>query len=225
MLLRTFEAPLLGATCVVLVDDRGRAVVVDPGAGVAAALGAAVAAEGWVPVAVLATHGHVDHTWDAGLLCQRWAVPLYLHEADAYRLADPFGSLGALGDQLRLLTDEPAPLDPPSVVTMATPPLVTQPLDLGVDLALEALHVPGHTEGSTAFLVEHDGTPTLLSGDVLFAGTVGRTDLPGGDPRAMARSLARLAQQDARTVVVPGHGPQSTIGDELRANPYLRAAR
>ncbi len=224
MLLRTVEAPLLGATCVLLVDDQAQVVVVDAGGGVAEAVLGTVEQEGWTPVAVLATHGHVDHTWDAGLLCREWDVPLHLHEADAYRLADPFGSLGPLGDQLRLMAGLPDPEDPPRVVTCSAAPWVGVRLDLPLAMPIEALPLPGHTEGSTAYLLDLDGRATLLTGDVLFAGTTGRTDLPGGDPAAMTRSLARLAQHGPDTVVVPGHGPRSTIGTELRTNPYLRAA-
>ena len=225
MLMRTVEAPLLGATCTLLVDDAGRVVVVDAGGGVADRVAQIVRDEGWTPVGVLATHGHVDHTWDAGVLCAEWDVPLHLHEADAYRLADPFGTLGPLGAQLRSMAGLPDPLDPPRAATEAGAPWVTAPLDLPFGETVHALPVPGHTEGSTAYLVEVNGRATLLAGDVLFAGSVGRTDLPGGDSRLMMRSLATLARLAADTVVVPGHGPRTTIGEELRTNPYLRAAQ
>ena len=225
MLLRTLEAPLLGATCSLLVDGSGHVVVVDAGGGVAERVLQLVAEHGWTPVAVMATHGHVDHTWDAGALCRAWDVPLHVHEADAYRLADPYGTLGPLGPQLRDMAGLPASLEPPRVATFVVAAGETAPLDLGLDEPIEALHLPGHTEGSTAYLVDVDGSPTALTGDVLFAGTVGRTDLPGGDGAAMAASLRRLAQLPGSTAVVPGHGPRSTIAAELRINPYLRSAR
>jgi glyoxylase-like metal-dependent hydrolase (beta-lactamase superfamily II) len=225
VLLRTVEAPLLGSTCVVLVDDEARAVVVDAGGGVAEVVLGIVESEGWTPIAVLATHGHVDHTWDAGALCAAWDVPLHVHEADAYRLADPFGTLGPLGWQLAEASGLAMPVDPPRVVTHAVPAWTVQGLDLGLGTPVSALHLPGHTEGSTAYLVEVDGAPTMLTGDVLFAGTIGRTDLPGGDQRLMTRSLVCLAEQDPATVIVPGHGPRSTLADERATNPYLRAAR
>lgn len=224
MLLRTLEAPLLGATCVVLADRAGRAVVVDAGGGVARAVRAHLAAQGLTCVGVLATHGHVDHTWDAGELTAQWSVPLHVHAADAYRLADPFGTLGPLGGQLRAAL--PAP--PAPVADLATHDWPAhEPVEVEVGLAepLVALHLPGHTEGSTGYLVDVEGTPTLLTGDVLFAGTIGRTDLPGGDDATMAATLRHLATLPPETVVVPGHGARSSIGAELRANPYLRAAR
>ncbi|HWS57551.1 MAG TPA: MBL fold metallo-hydrolase [Actinotalea sp.] len=228
MILRTLVAPVLGATCSVLADDAGRCVVVDPGGGVAAKVLALVAAEGWIPVAVLATHGHVDHTWAAAELCAAYDVPLHLHADDAYRLDDPFGTLGALGPQLAAMAGLAAPPRPSRVQTFTAQPDGTVRLHLGTPstghLDLAGLHVPGHTEGSTVYLADAPGR-TALTGDVLFAGTIGRTDLPGGDPRAMTLSLARLARLAADTVVVPGHGPTSTIAAELASNPYLRAAR
>ena len=225
MLLQTLEAPLLGATCCLLVDDSGHVAVVDAGGGVAERVVKLVEERGWTPVAVLATHGHVDHTWDAGALCRAWDVPLHVHEADAYRLADPYGTLGPLGPQLRDMAGLPACLEPPRVATFVAAPGQTVLLDLGVDEPVEALHLPGHTEGSTGFLVDVDGSATALTGDVLFAGTVGRTDLPGGDGAAMSASLHRLGQLPGSTVIVPGHGPRSTIAAELRTNPYLRSVR
>jgi hydroxyacylglutathione hydrolase len=219
------SAPLLGATCILIVDERGRVVVVDAGGGVGSEVRERVARHGWQPVAVLATHGHVDHTWDAGELCADWGVPMHIHTADAYRLVDPFATLGPLGDQLAAGAGLKEPRSPDPVLTHAFAPLTLEELDLGLTHPLRALHLPGHTEGSTAYLVDHDGTPTMLIGDVLFAGSVGRTDLPGGDYERMAHSLERLADIDEQTVVVPGHGPQTTISVELRTNPYLRAVR
>lgn len=221
----TFEASLLAATCTLLVDAAGDAVVVDAGGGVARAVLAQVARDGLRLRAVLATHGHVDHTWDAGLLCRAGAVPLVVHAEDAYRLTDPFSTLGPLGPQLVAMAglEDPAPPEPLRAVALA--PQVATDLDVGLGEPVRAVHLPGHTEGSTVYLVETDRGPTALTGDVLFAGTVGRTDLPGGSPAHMAASLAWLATLDPRTVVVPGHGPRTTIGAELRTNPYLRAAR
>ncbi|MDO8107812.1 MBL fold metallo-hydrolase [Isoptericola sp. b441] len=224
MLLRTVEAPLLGATCVLVVDSDARVAVVDAGGGVAERILRIVDREGWTPVGVLATHGHVDHTWDSGRLCREWAVPLHVHEADAYRLAEPFGTLGPLGGQLRAMSDLPGPVEPPRVATFTAEPDAPRPLDVGMTDQLEAWHLPGHTEGSTAYLVHVDGVRTVLTGDVLFAGTIGRTDLPGGDERAMADSLRRLAMLPGEVQVVPGHGPRTSIAAELRSNPFLRAA-
>lgn len=266
MLVHRLVAPLLGASCCV-ISDGGRCVVVDPGGGAAAEIRADVAARGLTPLAVLITHGHVDHVWDAGALADGWGVPAYVHEADAYRLADPFGTLGPMGDQLRAMVPGGAePLVPRDLRTFAAdadgwvdldlaslgtagpdvvpPGLRASPRPGGTTAApasaapfvVRARHLPGHTEGSTVYLVDAatedlptpgaaagpDAVgPVALTGDVLFAGSIGRTDLPGGDHRAMTRSLGRLRELDPATLVIPGHGPTTTIRAELATNPYL----
>ncbi|QAY71119.1 MBL fold metallo-hydrolase [Xylanimonas protaetiae] len=224
-------APVFATNCCVVVDgagDRGAdAVVVDAGAGVAATVQELVAERGWTVRAVLATHGHVDHTWDAAALCAAFGVPLRIHAADAYRLADPFGTLGltrgGVSDALRQALaglglraeDYRAPAD-------------VVPFDAAGDdgagtlvagaLRLRAIPAPGHTEGAT--LYQADGV--LLAGDVLFAGGIGRTDLPGGDDAAMRATLRDVVGAlDPALDVVPGHGPTTTVEREMATNPYL----
>ena len=226
MPIRTVVSPLLGAACHVVADDAGRCVVVDPGWGVTAAVAKVVAAEGWRPVAVLLTHGHVDHTWSAGGVADALGVAVHVHAEDAYRLADPVGSLGPLGAQLAAMVPEVAPPAPPSRVATFTCPGGAAVLDLG-GAAVTALHLPGHTQGSTTYVVHDADGPIACTGDVLFAGTIGRTDLPGGDDAAMARSLRALVAHGAAlgpgTRVLPGHGPATTVGAETATNPWLRA--
>ena len=235
MLIRTVVAPLLGTNCYLVVDDDGRCAVVDPGAGVVDDVVGLVRANGWTPVGVLVTHGHVDHTWSTGALCEAFDVALHLHADDAYRLDDPFGTLGPLGPQLAGLAEGSGtvglPRRPDRVETFTAGPDGTALLRLaGTDedraggLVLTALHAPGHTEGSTVYLLDADG-PVALTGDVLFAGTIGRTDLPGGNASLMASSLRRVAALDPVTAIHPGHGPASRISVELAVNPYLRASR
>lgn len=222
MLIRTVAAPLLGTNCHVVPDGDG-CVVVDPGSGVAAQAREAVAAVGLVPHAILLTHGHLDHTWDAAELSDAWGIPVLVHEDDAYRLADPVGSLGPLGRQLAAMAGFPAgPAVPARVETFRADAEVP-----GVVVGqVRALHAPGHTQGSTVYLVGGAGADAVaLTGDVLFAGTIGRCDLPGGDEPAMAATLRRLAVLDPATRVLPGHGPSTTIGTELATNPYLTAPR
>ncbi|WP_250445973.1 MBL fold metallo-hydrolase [Actinotalea sp. C106] len=227
MLIRTVVSPLLGTNCYVVADDAARCLVVDPGAGVVEEVREVVEEGGWTPVAVLVTHGHVDHTWCAAELCTAYGVPLHLHEADLPRIADPFATLGPLGAQLAQTAAsagmEYRPAD--RVQTFTCAGAARTDLDLAGGAApfgVAALHAPGHTEGSTVYVLE-DGT--ALTGDVLFAGTIGRTDLHGGDGAAMERTLGHLATLPEETVLLPGHGPSSSIGAELRSNPYLRAAR
>lgn len=222
MLIRTVAASLLGANCYV-VPVGASCVVVDPGAGVAGQVRAAVASAGLTPEAILLTHGHLDHTWCAAELSEAWAVPVLVHEQDAYRLADPVGSLGPLGAQLAAMVGSPE--GPPAPARLETFGAEGDAPVTVLD-GVRAVHAPGHTQGSTVYLVDGlEAGETALTGDVLFAGTIGRCDLPGGDERAMAATLRRLALLDAGTRVLPGHGPWTTIGDELTSNPYLHAPR
>lgn len=243
-------APVFATNCCVVVagaDGRDAdCVVVDAGAGVAPEVERLVAERGLAPRAVVATHGHVDHTWDAAALCERYDAPFRIHPADSYRLADPFGTLGldardggdpgvsgalaqALAGTGRRAEDYRAPA-------------VVEPFDVGPDgrgslvagaVRLRTLHAPGHTEGSTLLVArdgddggrdgDGDGGGVVLAGDVLFAGGVGRTDLPGGDAATMARTLRDVVGRlDPGLGVVPGHGPTTTVGRELTTNPYLR---
>lgn len=253
-------APVFATNCCVVVagprDDGGGSVagtardcvIVDPGAGVADEVARLVTENALVPRAVLATHGHVDHTWDAAELCRRYDVPLRLHAADAYRLADPFGTLGpagagaetagvsaaltaALAASGRSVPDHHAPdrVEPfgnAADENGAGPRAADEPTTLVAgQVRLRAVHAPGHTEGSTMYVL--DGAPgqgVVLAGDVLFAGGVGRTDLPGGDPETMARTLRDVVGRlDPALGVVPGHGPTTRVGHELATNPFLRA--
>ncbi len=256
MLLLTVVAPVFGTNCYVLVADDGvRCVVVDAGGGVAADVEALVAQRGLRPLAVLATHGHVDHTWDAARLCETYDVDLHLHEADLYRLADPFGTLGPLAAGVH---DPDGPLAQ-ALTAAGTPPSqyrrptrvrpfgtrTSAEVDLGPARfgggPLLALHAPGHTEGATIYLVTAVPGPesvlptspslstlllgasaSALTGDVLFAGSIGRTDLPGGDGATMLTTLRdRVMTLPPTTVVLPGHGPASRMDHELRTNSFL----
>ncbi len=219
-------APVFATNCCVVVSG-GDCVVVDAGAGVAAQVALLVEDHGWTPRAVLATHGHVDHTWDAAALCDRYGVPMRIHEADAYRLADPFGTLGlgtggvsgALRQAVAALGFAPEDYRAPADVVPfgAAGDDGAGTLEAGA-VRLRVQHAPGHTEGATLYVTED----AVLAGDVLFAGSVGRTDLPGGDPATMRATLRDVvARLDAGLAVVPGHGPTTTVGQELATNPFL----
>ncbi|MGY4642629.1 MBL fold metallo-hydrolase [Cellulomonas sp. URHB0016] len=241
MQLSTVVAPVFAARCTLVVAEHGDCVVVDPGAGVAGQVTELVERHGLRPRALLATHGHVDHTWDAAALVERFDVPFLLHAGDAYRLADPFGTLGVLGG--------PSPHDPSGPLAQALAAAGVAPSAYQMPERVEAFgtavgtrsddvalafgsvhlvarHAPGHTEGSTLYLLDVDGAGLVaLTGDVLFAGSIGRTDLPGGDEAEMGRTLREVvATLPPQTVVLPGHGPGSDVATELATNPYLRAA-
>ena len=155
---------------------------------------------------VVNTHGHSDHIESLARLKELTGAQLAIHELDIPMLSDAMLSGAAMfGFSQHDITAERLLKEGDAI---ALP---------GTDSLLSVLHTPGHTPGSLCLL----GDCMLFSGDCLFAGGIGRVDLPGGDERAMMRSLARLAQLDPHTVVYPGHGPTTTIGDELDRNPWL----
>lgn len=203
-------------------DDTRECVIVDPGPGAAALIGEVLAEHRRRPVAVLATHGHPDHIGDAAAVSEQWAVPVWIHSADQPLLADP--AVGVSRDILGWLEK----VMPDGLVAPASVESYDgrDHLDLA-GLRIELIHAPGHTAGSTLLHVPLPDDPRLdgvvFSGDVLFAGTVGRTDLPVGDPDAMRRTLAGpvLGLPDA-TTVLPGHGSPTLIARERANNPYLR---
>lgn len=236
MQILTVVAPVFGARCSLLVEDDLSCVVVDPGAGAGEQVLDLVARHGLHVRAVLVTHGHADHTWDASLLSRTLDVPVVLHAADAYRLTDPFGTLGLLdprhdpsGPLSQALRAAGVDLDAWSAPQRVEPfgaAAAGRTPDVDLDLGgvhVVAQHAPGHTEGSTLYLVDTgDEDPTVLSGDVLFAGGVGRTDLPGGDPAEMDATLREVVMTLPRgSRVLPGHGPGTHVATELATNPYL----
>ena len=169
-------------------------------------------------VALLATHGHVDHVGGIPTLVRRspGPVPVHLHDADRHMLLDPVGSGGTLGRAL-----EASGLD-------VRPPELVHGLDdgqrlSGAGMTFTALHTPGHTQGSTCFLMDVEGqAPVLFSGDHLFRGSIGRTDLPGGSHPQLLASMAEKVLPLADDVrVLPGHGATTTVGEERRTNPFL----
>ena len=176
------------------------ALVVDPGMGAAAPLMERVAANGLRLHLIANSHGHIDHIFDDAPLMRASEAPLAIHRDDAYRLE----GRNNYGFELESVT--------------ATVDLREgEQVRIG-DLVLDVLHLPGHTEGSVCLYEERGGL--LLSGDVLFAGAFGRTDLPGGSDEQMVSSLARLADVIPGPVrVLPGHGPETTMEREL---PWLR---
>ncbi len=169
-------------------------------------------------VALLATHGHVDHIGGVGELCrgQGEEVPVHIHDHDRHMLLDPIGTSGTLG---QILDYEDLDLRPPELLSG----LDDGQRVSGAGMTFTAIHTPGHTQGSTCFLLEVDGeAPVLFSGDHLFAGSIGRTDLPGGNhEQLMASMAAKILPLDDAIQVLPGHGETTTIGKERATNPFL----
>lgn len=216
MLIAGFPAGSFGTNCYVVATGPGaECVVVDPGQDSADGVEAIALEHRLKPVAVILTHGHIDHIWSVVPVCGAHDIPAYIHPADRALLTDPARGLSAgVGQQL---FGDVKFTEPSDVRELGSEPLLSiAGLDFVVDLT------PGHTPGSVTFRL---GEAALLSGDLLFAGSIGRTDLPGGSHQAMMDSLARviLPLPDSLSVL-PGHGPATTIGAERTANPYLREA-
>ncbi len=218
MLIRSFPAGAFGTNCyAVAPGPRQECVVVDPGMDAVEPLARLLADDGLKPVAVVLTHGHLDHTFSVLPVCDGYDIPAYLHPADSGMLSDP---MRWHGPALAPLIGQVALPDPADVL----------PLDDGAELSLAGVdltvrHAPGHTLGSVVFSLDAGEAPALLAGDVLFAGSVGRVDLPGGSWESMLTSLRDVVLPlDDATVVLPGHGPATTIGRERATNPYLAEA-
>ena len=228
MFVRSLVADAFGTNCYVLAPAEGEeCLVVDPGIGVVDRLQDVLAEHRLRPAAVLLTHGHLDHVYSVTPVCGG-TLGAYIHADDRYRLADPVATLDpALRHALEQQFGRRATWSEPEVVVEITD---RQGLELA-GLHVEVAHAPGHTEGSVLFSLPAlpHGIPapdldrTVLSGDVLFAGSIGRTDLPGGDPAAMTRSLRDVVLRlEDSTLVLPGHGPATTMARERVANPSLQ---
>ncbi|MBX6750665.1 MAG: MBL fold metallo-hydrolase [Micromonosporaceae bacterium] len=231
MLVRAVVAAAFESNCYVVAAGRGQpCLIVDPGIGVLPALEEVLEADNLSPAAVLLTHGHIDHCFSVAPVGDRHGVTAYVHPDDREMVADPEKwisgwLLGLFGGRLPYTApDDVAPLPDDGTITVAG-------LEIRVD------HAPGHTGGSVLFRLTgiasgldappvperlRGGDELCLSGDVLFAGSIGRTDLPGGSTAAMRRTLRdKILPMDDATVVLPGHGPATTIGRERQTNPYL----
>ena len=217
MLIAGFPAGSFAANCYLVAPAAGEeCVIIDPGQDAEPGIAEIVERYRLRPAAVVLTHGHVDHIWSVAPVCGARNIAAYIHPADRALLSDPARGLPMQAGQqlLRGLTFT----EPDDVVELTD----GMTLDLaGVQLVVD--HAPGHTPGSVTFRLPAGADPgTLFSGDLLFAGSIGRVDLPGGDYATILDSLARvcLPLQDD-TAVLSGHGPQTTIGAERATNPYL----
>ena len=216
MLIAGFPAGSWATNCYVVATGPGEpCLIIDPGQQSIDGVHEIIREHRLAPAAVLLTHGHIDHVWSVAPISAEFEIPAMIHADDRYRLVDPAGSsIMAAREQLLAMTKNSLELTEPSDVRLFAE---EEAVDLA-GLQFTVRHAPGHTEGSVVFELPE----VMFSGDVLFAGSIGRTDLPGGDHQRMIESLRRVivpARDDL--VVLPGHGPQTTIGDEKRTNPYL----
>ncbi|MGV1008555.1 MAG: MBL fold metallo-hydrolase [Dermatophilaceae bacterium] len=231
MLTLGFPAAAFDTNCFILARQAGEeCLIVDPGIGVVDQLREVLQQFRLRPGAVLLTHGHLDHVFSVTPVCASGGVAAYIHAADRQRLKDPFGGLEPM--MMHMFESEFGPKsswqEPDDVLELGADATLTI-----AGMTMGTVHAPGHTAGSVMFCF--DDTPdginaevasTVVAGDVLFAGSIGRCDLPGGDEAAMMRSLRDtiLPMPDDR-LVLPGHGPLTTIGIERDSNPFLRNLR
>jgi len=212
MLIAGFPAGSFAANCYLVAPEPGsEAVIIDPGQDAESGIEEVVAKYRLQPVAVLATHGHIDHIWSVAPVCGARHIPAYIHPDDRALLSDPARGLSLLAGQQLF-----------GGITFTEPDDVRELTDgmtlelAGVSLVVD--HAPGHTPGSVTFRLPD----TMFTGDLLFAGSIGRTDLPGGDYPTILDSLARVCLPlPDDTVVLAGHDPQTTIGAERATNPFL----
>ncbi|PRQ11971.1 hypothetical protein C1Y63_03720 [Corynebacterium sp. 13CS0277] len=207
-----FYAPLgpYQTNCYVLVNG-GRAAVIDPGLGAAEMVARLSSEHDFTVERVVLTHGHIDHTRDAGEIAARYGLPVYLHPADKFMVEQP--GEGTSAETARAFNAaDMAPLQN------------LEPLNHGdvidlVGMQCEVRHAPGHSPGCVLLV----GDEVVFSGDVLFAGSIGRTDLADSSPQEMVRSLKeQVLTLDDSLGVLPGHGPATSMRAERRTNPYLR---
>ena len=219
MLVTGFPAGAFAANCYLVAPAPGEeCVIIDPGQDSQRGIEELLDRYRLKPIAVLLTHGHIDHMWSVAPVCGAKGIAAYIHPDDREMLSDPAKGMSLMAKQQFLggLTFS----EPDDVKELADGEVATL---AGLDFRI--CHTPGHTPGSVTFRSIAAGAEqdldALFTGDLLFAGSIGRTDLPGGDHTAILESLSRTLTLPDETIVLPGHGPQTTIGDERRTNPFL----
>jgi glyoxylase-like metal-dependent hydrolase (beta-lactamase superfamily II) len=222
VLIAAFPAGPWGTNCYVVATAPGsECVVIDPGMDATEGVARVVEQHRLKPVSVLVTHGHVDHMFCVAPVAGGYDATAWIHPSDRHLLADPLAGMSAESARMMLGGDYSWE-EPDDVRELAD----LQELELA-GLRFVVDHTPGHTAGSVTFRTPYpdqvEVSEVMFSGDLLFAGSIGRTDLPGGDHPTMLHSLATKVLPLADDIVVlPGHGDQTTIGRERATNPFLQ---
>ncbi|MEK6648377.1 MAG: MBL fold metallo-hydrolase [Actinomycetota bacterium] len=214
MLIASFAAPAFATNCWIIAPGPGQeCIIIDPGMpDVTLAVEEILHQYDLKPVATLVTHGHLDHTFSVLPLCQGYGIPAYIHSEDRILLTHPEQALSAV---FAATLGETNFYEPSDVRELRN----GEELEF-LGMTLRAIHAPGHTRGSLIFTIADE---VVITGDVLFAGSIGRTDQPTGSPKDMENTLRKkIWPLPDQMRVLPGHGPETTIGHERRTNPYLR---
>ena len=214
MLVRSFPAPMFATNCWIIAPSEGsECIIVDPGMpDISRDIEMIIEEHKLKPVAALLTHGHLDHTFSITPLADGYDIPAYIHSEDRRFIADP---AGIHGEQFIAQLEGMTFVEPKKVNELKN----GATLEL-LGMKITAIHAPGHTRGSLMFTINDE---ILISGDVLFAGSIGRTDLPTGSSKEMITTLKTKVltlSDDLR--VLTGHGPETTIKFERKNNPYLK---
>ncbi len=214
MLIASFAAPAFATNCWIIAPGEGQeCVVIDPGMPDVSFEILKICQEHHLkPIATLVTHGHLDHTFSVFPVCDGYGIPAYIHTEDRVLLKHPEKALSQVFAQSLegMVFSEPA-----DVRELRNGDI----LDLA-GMSISAVHAPGHTRGSIMYSISDE---VLISGDVLFAGSIGRTDQPTGSPKDMENTLKKkILPLPDEMRVLPGHGEETTIGRERRVNPYLK---
>jgi glyoxylase-like metal-dependent hydrolase (beta-lactamase superfamily II) len=218
MFVESFPAPMYATNCWIIATGVGQeCIIVDPGMpDISHEIEAIVSANKLKPVASLLTHGHLDHTFSIKPLADGYGITAYIHSEDRKAIAHPEILHGS--QFIDNFISDSEFLEPKSVENLKN----GDALDF-VGLRIKAIHAPGHTPGSLMFVVNDE---LLISGDVLFAGSIGRTDTPLGSMDAMQKTLkTKVLPLDDSLRVLPGHGPETSIKFERANNPYLKELR
>jgi hydroxyacylglutathione hydrolase len=221
VLIAGFPAGSWAANCyVVATGPSSECVVVDPGQDAAPGIAELVSEHRLKPIAVLLTHGHIDHMWSVTPVAGTYDATAWIHPDDRHLLADPMAGISRESAAM-LLGGRYEFVEPDEVAELGD----GQVLDLaGLQVTVD--HTPGHTQGSVTFRTpyQHEEiSEVMFSGDLLFAGSIGRTDLPGGDhPTMLATLRDKVLTLPDEIAVLPGHGEQTTIGRERATNPFLQ---
>ena len=221
MLIAGFPAGPWAANCYVVATGPGsECVVVDPGKDAVDGIAEIVRQHRLKPVSVLLTHGHIDHVWCVVPVAGTYDATAWLHPSDRHLLEDPMAGISPESASM-MLGSGYSFAEPDDVAELAD----GQSLELA-GLRFDVDHTPGHTQGSVTFRTAYqrdDVSEVMFAGDLLFAGSIGRSDLPGGDHATMMETLrTKVLTLPDDIVVLPGHGEQTSIGRERATNPFLQ---